>query len=64
MQTRWLEHRPQLLLMPQPSEPQVRPAQFGTHPVGGGGGVFLSLSLSLSGFFFFFFLRLRFAAVS
>ena len=51
MQTRLPEHRPQLLLMPQPSEPQARPSQFGTHPVGGFVGGFF-------GFFFFFFLRL------
>lgn len=62
MQTRLPVHRPQLLLMPQPSDPQVRPLQVGTQPAGGGGG-FGSLSFSLSGFFFFF-LRLRLALVS
>jgi hypothetical protein len=62
MQTRLPEQRPQLLLMPQPSDPHVRTPQFGMHPAGGGGGGFLSLSLS--GFFFFFFLRFRLVVAS
>lgn len=63
MQTLFPVQLPQLLLMPHPSEPQVRPLQFGTHPGGGLGG-FGSLSLSLSGFFFFFFFFLRLAFAS
>jgi hypothetical protein len=51
MQTRLPVHRPQLVLTPQPSEPQARPLQLGTHSVGG----FL---IGFLGFFFFFFLRL------
>lgn len=58
MQVRLPEQRPQLLLIPQPSDPHVRPLHFGTHPEGGG----VSGFFGFFGFFFFFFLR--FAAAS
>jgi hypothetical protein len=60
MQTLFPVQRPQLLLMPQPSEPQMRPLQFGTHVGGGLGDGFLSLFLRFLDFFFFFFFFFRF----